>query len=262
MQHQQVSAVVQVRYEDVAQDGRVTVHGMPHALGEVTWPAVMARPEAAVLAREGIVPILVRLQVTGTDAGVSAVRPLRGVGRVHHWTARSPDGSVDRIVLTMEVELYGRPGSTHGPYDPHAEEVLVGTVLADHVFTRPFAPPGQRRVVELPIGVPPEVGHLRRMEDLGAGGADPLPDAPVTFGVMHTDSNHHVNSLVYPRLFEEAAVRDQPGRPLARHYEIVWRKPFFAGDEARIRRWVAPGGLLAGAFVDRDGGERARIVLR
>ena len=30
---------------------------------------------------------------------------------------------------------------------------------------------------------------------------------PVVFGVVHTDSNHHVNSLVYFRLFEEAALR-------------------------------------------------------
>src|SRR5205823_12900006 len=32
-------------------------------------------------------------------------------------------------------------------------------------------------------------------------------DFAETFGLVHTDSNHHVNSLVYIRLFEEAALR-------------------------------------------------------
>ena len=34
---QHSSAEVRLRYEDISQDGRLTMHGMPHALGEVFW---------------------------------------------------------------------------------------------------------------------------------------------------------------------------------------------------------------------------------
>lgn len=60
---------------------------------------------------------------------------------------------------------------------------------------------------------------------------------PLVFGVVHTDSNQHVNSLVYLRLFEEAVLRSLPaktGPVLARRLEIAYRKPCFAGDRMRI----------------------------
>jgi acyl-CoA thioesterase FadM len=51
--------------------------------------------------------------------------------------------------------------------------------------------------------------------------------------------NQHVSSFAYPRLFEEAALRrlaalgvSAPG--LSRSVEIGYRKPFVAGDRARI----------------------------
>jgi hypothetical protein len=63
--------------------------------------------------------------------------------------------------------------------------------------------------------------------------------APVAFGFSHTDSNQHVNSLVYPRLFGDAALRrfaalgaDTKTLPVGLH--IAFRKPFFAGDAAEI----------------------------
>jgi hypothetical protein len=59
------------------------------------------------------------------------------------------------------------------------------------------------------------------------------------FGLDHTDSNQHVNSLVYPRLFAEAALRrlaelERPRRLLIRALDIAYRKPSFAGDRVRI----------------------------
>lgn len=66
-----------------------------------------------------------------------------------------------------------------------------------------------------------------------------LDPCPITFGLGHTDSNQHVNSLVYPRLLEEAALRrfDALGletRVLARFVDLAFRKPCFAGDRVRI----------------------------
>ena len=59
------------------------------------------------------------------------------------------------------------------------------------------------------------------------------------FGLAHTDSNQHVNSIVYPRWFEDAAVRRLAqhgvrGSVLGRGSEVLFRKPFFAGQEARF----------------------------
>ncbi|MEQ1508142.1 MAG: hypothetical protein ABMB14_38285, partial [Myxococcota bacterium] len=157
---------------------------------------------------------------------------------------------------------------TWGGVDSGATEVLVGRVYAEHVFTRPFAPPGQRRVTALPSGVPADGGPLRTFDAVGApdrsggdGGPDLLPDVPIAFGVHHTDSNLHVNSLVYPRLFEDAAVALRPDRPLARFCEVAWRKPCFAGDRVTLRRWALDEGT-GGAFVDPDGSVRCRIALR
>lgn len=251
------------RYDDITQDGRVSVLAFPHALGAVAWPAVTADPTAAILRADGVLPILVRMQVLATSATVSVADPLRGVGAWTTWTARSPDGAVDRIVLTMRVDLYGRVGHTYVPTPPDAPEVLVGTIAADHVFTRPFAPPERRRVVDLGGRVPEATGDLRRFEDVGRARGEALGDVDVAFGLTHTDSNRHVNSLVYPRMFADAGVRDRPDRALVRWFEIAWRKPFFAGEASRIRRWRAsPGGdAEVGAFVDAAGAERCRLAI-
>jgi hypothetical protein len=243
----EASGPIPVRYDDVVQDGRVLPHALPHALGAVAWPTVARDPQAQRLAADGVVPILVRMRVEATEARISPMEPLRGAGRWWSWTVRSPDGAVDRIVLSMRVEVL-------------ADQALVGTIVADHVFTRPFAPPGHRRVTDLAGRVPELEGTLPRFEAVGADVAHAVPDALVAFGLVHTDSNQHVNSLVYPRLFEDAAVRDRPDRPLTRWFEAAWRKPFFAGDTGRIRRWTTPDGGLAGAFVDADGAERCRIA--
>lgn len=255
-----VSAPILLRYEDVSEDGRIVLQGLPHALGDVTWPAMMVHPDAGAIAAAGIVPILVRMVLEGTEVCVPATRPLRGEGAIARWTARSPDGAVDRIVLSMWVSLFGRPGTTWGGSDPSAEEALVGRVYAEHVFTRPFAPVGQRRVVALPSGVPEALGTLRPFAGVGGHG-EPLPDTEIVFGAHHTDSNQHVNSLVYPRRFEDIAVDGEPKRPLARRCEVVWRKPFFAGDRAILRRWTVAPGVQGGAFVDGEGIERCRIAL-
>jgi acyl-CoA thioesterase FadM len=77
--------------------------------------------------------------------------------------------------------------------------------------------------------------------------------------MLHTDSNQHVNSLVYPRLFEEAVVRaltdragvPDPGSLLARSIELRYRKPFFTGERAAIAIHAEPvsGGPRRGAAV-------------
>jgi acyl-CoA thioesterase FadM len=59
------------------------------------------------------------------------------------------------------------------------------------------------------------------------------------FGLVHTDSNMHVNSLVYLRVFEEAALRrfatlGRGASLLGRTLDIAYRKPCFAGQTMRV----------------------------
>jgi hypothetical protein len=68
------------------------------------------------------------------------------------------------------------------------------------------------------------------------------------FRAMHTDSNQHVNSLVYPRLFEEAIHRALLARGLAadsskllaRSVELRYRKPFFLCESTALRMELRP----------------------
>jgi acyl-CoA thioesterase FadM len=77
-------------------------------------------------------------------------------------------------------------------------------------------------------------------DDARALDASPAVDpTPIVFGVVHTDSNRHVNSLAYLRVFEEAALRclaarGLPATRLGRHLEIAYRKPCFAGQVLRV----------------------------
>ena len=62
---------------------------------------------------------------------------------------------------------------------------------------------------------------------------------PFTFGLLHTDSNMHVNSLAYLRTFEEAALRrfvelGRGANVLGRTLDIAYRKPCFAGQAMRV----------------------------
>jgi hypothetical protein len=90
-----------------------------------------------------------------------------------------------------------------------------------------------------------------------------LDPVPIPFGPVHTDSNMHVNSLVYVRLFEEAALRRFAalGRGtgvLGRTLDIAYRRPCFAGQTVRfVERAFEEGGRLGvvAALVDAKDAE-------
>jgi acyl-CoA thioesterase FadM len=94
---------------------------------------------------------------------------------------------------------------------------------------------------------------------------------PIAFGLAHTDSNQHVNSLVYPRLFEDAALRRfaalGKGKPavLSRHVEAAFRKPCFAGETyaVALQAFTLDGKLGAvGSFVSTDDARSAETLAR
>lgn len=238
------------RYEDITQDGRLVLTSIMPGLGATAWKAMLESLSSAKAFRaQGILPILSRLVIEAEAPGPFTVyAPLRFEGT---WAfARERGGS--RIFLNMWMDARAPLGSTFAkPPKPDAETVVVARVFAEHVVTKPFAPPGERRVTSLEGPGLPDVTTLSEhvfetAEELSAD--DLAPAGDFVFGMMHTDSNQHVNSLAYPRIFEEALLRHLASSAqvregvdarhlLARSIEMRWRKPFFAGERADI--WLA-----------------------
>ena len=239
-------ARVHLRYEDVSQDGRLLLEVLPNALGSAVWGAQLARdPFAQACLASGVVPILTRFVIEGAPGPFGIATPLGVVGR---FSLGEHPG--ERVFLNMWADLTAPIGRTYPPQPDDAGTMApAGRIFGEHVFTRLFAPPGERRVKKLEVAGAPasipryEARPFASMFDVPASARDlgelVAEDAPVVFGLVHTDSNHHVNSLVYIRLFEEAALRrfaaigrTQP--VLARKLEIAYRKPCFAGDRMRV----------------------------
>jgi hypothetical protein len=198
----------------------------------------------------------------GTAGPFSANAPVDAEGTFR--LARADDG---RYMLDMWADLYAPIGSTYGETKGAGQRALAGRVLAEHVLTKPFAAAGQRRVTNLDFPGAPPLGEARPalppFESIATllDGALPIEAAmraepsPMAFGVVHTDSNMHVNSLVYLRVFEEAALRRFVGLGrradvLARTVDIAYRKPCFAGQTMRVaQRAFEAGGQLGVAAV-------------
>lgn len=296
---QRVRAESWFRYEDVSQDGRVLLLAVPAAFG-VLWQQLLARdPMAPRLMSHGVLPILSRIVIEGGQGGIDGGDGPVGVnqpvsvegafGLAHDVDER---GEVSRIYLLQWVTLTAPIGRTHGPQpDDAGRPVVVGRALSEAVFTRPFGPLAERKVLrlELPDGealpgippVPPARHRTAPASSLlelppGARWLDDalLPDpATLQLGLAHTDGNQHVNSLVYPRWFEDAALRrlaahERSTYVLGRRLDITYRKPSFVGDalRTRLRAYEAPreSGMSAGAAGELyvEGEERARCTLR
>lgn len=249
---QRAKGALSVRYEDVSQGGKLLLDAMPVVLGPSAWQAVHAHGTSMALGADGIIPILSRFVLEGGAGPLSVWRPVEGDGRFQLAHTVGANGAVERLVLNMWCRVYGEAGRTHGAQPKNAgERILAARIFAEHVLTRPFGPPDKRKVSRIDVPGLPEVPPDRyawRPPEASAElppGAKWLDDAfsldttPVVFGLDHTDSNQHVNSLVYPRLFVEAALRrlwDHGRRTplIARRAEIAFRKPSFAGERVRV----------------------------
>ncbi len=241
------SGRLHLRFEDVTQDGRLVLEAIPTGLGPSVWRGFMnSDPGVRACYANGVFPILSRLVLEGTPGPFSANGGVEAEGACR--IARAEDG---RFMLEVWADLYAQIGRTHQPVAKDAPRVLAGRVFGEHVFTRPFAPPGRRRVTALDFEGAPEVRETRppppsfeSIASLPAGAAPldeaPRPDpTPVVFGLVHTDGNMHVNSLAYLRVFEEAALRrfvelGRGSKVLCRRIDIAYRKPCFAGQIMQV----------------------------
>ncbi len=266
---------IPIRFEDITQDGRFALEGLAPALGEVVWRRLLAgSPFLAALRALQAVPILTRIVIEGGDGPFSTYHPLEATGSYDVAHVEDERGQTERILLDMWIEATLPLGRNYGPAPERAgERVRAGRLFGEHVLTRLFAPPDQRKVTELHDDTgAPLLGRTRawvKPESVAMlpEGATPLDagmrvdPTPIAFGVPHTDSNRHVNSLVYPRLVEDAAMRRLAAmgklKPavLSRHVEAAFRKPCFAGETYAIalQTFTLEGKLGAvGSFVSSE----------
>lgn len=265
-----------LRYEDIGQTGHLLVSALPLALGRTGWSAVSKRIADETFQRTRILPILSRLVMETHAAPFSVATPLDAESVIQFAHTAGANGHVERLVVNMWCSVHGPAAHTHGFSLPNAGERLsAGRVFAEHVLTRPFDPPETRRVTEVDFpGFPPvfEERHESQPPETllqlpqGATWLDDsfrLDAAPMVFGTDRTDANMHVNSLVYPRIFIDAALRrlwdqDKRGALRAELAEVAFRKPSFAGERVHVALRTFTLGQKLGAALMLIGNDEAQ----
>ncbi len=270
---QSTAATASLRYEDVTQDGHLLPIAMPSSLSYLWRNTLVAHPGARNALAQGVIPILTRLTLVSHD---QAIRVDREVDiRAGFELARDP--ATERIHMNVWSEMRGAAGKLSRHVTP-GEPALAGSVFAEHTFTRLLAPPDQRRVTRLDVdGYPnlPETHYAApaatTAQDAPAGATwldEVAPDtAEYAFTLDQTDSNQHVNSLAYIRLFLDAvnrrlAAAGRPMRVRSRAVDIAYRKPSFAGDRVRahLRLFEHAGALgAAGSVIGTDDKPRCYV---
>lgn len=263
-----------LRFEDVAQDGRLRLEGIWPAIGPILWGKMQVAETLARLGERGVRAVLSYVQLEGGSDPISVRAKCDQEVRWRISHTVDEHGKVTRLLFDTWLITSAPLGQANHPGGPPAssERVRVARAYGQHVFTRPTAPPGQHRVLELddPLleGLERERTEFRDPSALfvpppGAEPLDASPRAdalPTVFGLCHSDGNQHVNFLSYPRLAEEAALRrfaelGLGARRLARRAEVGYRKPSFAGEAVRLVTQVfrSAGELeVIAAFFDDD----------
>jgi hypothetical protein len=252
-----------IRYDDLTQHAHVKQVTLPMVLARVCMEKIWAKHPLFETRKQGIVPILSRIVIESEPVAVSFGSPLEGRGHIEIAHERDAQGAVSALFLNSYAEVFAIPSRRNRDVDPATRQpVHIGRAFGEHVLTKPFGPVEERKVLSFAVpGQPsiPELTHRRVRVDANVElppGAEPLdaelsPDpAPWTFGLIHTDLNQHVNSLVYARMFEEAAVRRAAlhgfNRGLFAHkLSLCYRKPCFAGETLTC---MLRGYQLNGAF--------------
>jgi hypothetical protein len=246
---QRSTASYALRWEDLTQDGRIRLPALVASIGPTIWKKMLAHePTQAALAADGVRSVFTRLVLDAGSARFSLGERLATEGAYQLAHERGPDGAVVRLYLNTWTSI--RAASGRAP-----------RLFAEHVMTRLLSPPERRRVTALPDGKVPEAIYRATPFDAllslpdGSDWLEPgiLPDpSNVVFGLVHTDVNQHVNSMVYGAIFEEAVLRrlaalGRSTKVLGRTLEVGFRKPFFAGDTARVALRLFDDGPVSGA---------------
>jgi hypothetical protein len=266
---QALTTEAHLRYEDVAQDGRLIPIAIPPVLGGF-WRGVLRKHghHRAALAK-GMLPLLTRMTIESFDQPIRVDQPVQS--RTGFELAHDVEGGeVSRLFMNVWAEVHGAGGKI-GSREP-GPLALAGRMFAEHTFTRPFAPAEQRRVTRFDLDGYPEPtvrydyppAPTAQDAPAGARWLDELAPDPVdlVFSLDQTDSNQHVNNLAYVRLLVDATQRRiaSLGNSLklrSRAVDIAYRKPAFVGDRVRVylRPFELAGGIGAAGFIATPGDE-------
>lgn len=275
---QSVVTTTPLRYEDLTQEGRMMPIALPSTMSGLWREVLTDHPGARNALKSGVIPILTRMTLVATDQPIHVNRPVETTAGFELAHDRDDAGNVTRLFLNVWTQVSGAsgrisPNSKPGPY------AIAGRLFAEHTFTRLLAPPDQRKVTRLDVDGYPQIPDARHHPPVPATAQEPpeaarwLDDlasdlAPYDFTLDQTDSNQHVNSLVYIRLFVDAtnrrlALSGRRGKLRSRAVDIAYRKPSFAGDSVRaqLRLYEGPDGLGAAGFIAGDDG-KPRVYVR
>ena len=273
------SGELRLRYEDVSQEGMVRLEALSTGVGVVWERLLRGLSVSAALRQQGILPILSEMTIRA-ERGPFPMGTLSVNGGAAFARTRDAHGQSDRVFLDLAADIKGTLGRTNLPPPPHAGELrAAGSLFARHTCTRPFGPESERRVRDLPEleaqGVvlkdvpafdPKNIAELLPGEAPLAP-ALTLDTNTLLMGLRHTDSNQHVNSLVYIQSFEEACLRHlaeagvHTARLWATSVRVGYRKPSFAGERLTIRLRGfkdADGFGAVGTFVGAGDGPDAK----
>jgi hypothetical protein len=263
----------QIRYDDLTQHGHIKQVTLPMVLAKVCMETLWAHHPLVVTRKQGIVPILSRLVIESEPVAVSFGAPLQGRGCIELAHERAHSGAVSALFMNSHADIWAIPSRRNQGVDPSTRQhIRIGRAFGEHVLTRPFGPAEERKVLSFDVaGQPdvPEATHTRVRVDQnvqlpeGATALDAAftPDAAAwSFGLIHTDLNQHVNSLVYARMFEEAAVRRAAlhghNRALFAHkLSLCYRKPCFAGEtqHCMLRAYTLDGAFGVVGYLAPEG---------
>ena len=260
-----------LRYEDVAQDGRLMPIALPPAMSGLWQAAIVNWPGSRNAIAKGIIPILTRLTLETREQPIQVNRPI-SCNAGFELAASRVNGEVNRIFMNVWCEVSGVAGRI-GPRQSGGESAPAGMLFAEHTYTRPLAPAGQRSVTRFDVEGLPEIPPTEYVAPspesageapAGATWTTELEPAPfdTVFTLDQTDSNQHVNSIVYIRLFLDAAQRricaaGHPAKIRSRAVDIAYRKPCFAGDRVRafVRLFELGGQPGAAGYIAGDDGK-------
>ncbi len=265
-----------LRFEDLAMDGRMIPIAMAPMMSGL-WREVLVDHRGATNAiKQGILPVLTRLIMTSSDAPIRIDHPV--ATRAGFELAHDPDGG--KLFMNVWAEVRGAGGRLSRGSSSAGEHVLAGSLFAEHTFTRLLAPPGQRAVTSLDVdGYPrvPDASYAAQpattAQDAPAGARwlDELSpdDTDYVFTLDQSDSNQHVNSLAYVRVFLGAvnrrlAVRGHVGKLRSTAIDIAYRKPSFPGDRVRalLRLYETDGALGLAGHIVAEGDDKPRCYVR
>ncbi|RMF17326.1 MAG: hypothetical protein D6761_04470 [Candidatus Dadabacteria bacterium] len=229
------------RWDMVNQADELIVAHLNTSMGEAIYRLFEAQWPFAEQRESGIIPINHVLRYRTTGARVKVGQPLQRRTEVRLYVQE------DRTAANLRRIHLG--GTCELVTDDDATAARGEYWIA---LTRPFAPPQERRLTEIPERLKALVPHTYPDDAPVLQPAEQwLPSrAPEQveqdwFHINQTDMNHHVNTIVY---LDDAQTRC--ARAFARHcdapldrlrfreLDVFFRKPFAAGQRFEARTWL------------------------